>query len=211
MAELEARLSRLRPERPPLVDGGRGALVAALAAAYEESGGRPTVRHQPPPLPTRLVEAIEREFAALEWPGRSHRPEMASEAYIVLRSDGVDYPALRALCAEAAAVASADFAYTGIAVTRNFVGSPHIDHRDTAPQLAASFGAFEGGELCVETGDGSSVAVVETRRRIACVDGRRVHWVRTHGGGERWSLIWYSTSEDARGSKAPSWDAVREL
>ena len=127
------------------------------------------------------------------------------------RGYGVDYPALRTLCAEAAAFASADFAYTGIAVTRNFVGSPHIDHRDTAPQLAASFGAFEGGELCVETGDGSSVAVVETRRCIACVDGRRVHWVRTHGGGERWSLIWYSTCEDARGSKAPSWDAVCEL
>jgi hypothetical protein len=37
------------------------------------------------------------------------------------------------------------------------------------------------------------VAVVETRERIARVDGRHVHWVRTFTGGDRYSLIFYDT------------------
>ena len=94
--------------------------------------------------------------------------------------------------ARARDVAAPGFAYTAIAVTRSFVGSPHIDTFDTAEQLAVALGDFEGGELCVESADGDAVEVVETRGAVASVDGRRVHWARTFRG-ERFSLIWYTT------------------
>ena len=86
----------------------------------------------------------------------------------------------------------ARYTHTAIAVTRNFVGSPHIDQFDQCEQLAISLGEFEGGELCVEE-DAHTVAVHETRGRIAKVDGRRVHWVRAFRGGDRFSLIFYNT------------------
>ena len=94
--------------------------------------------------------------------------------------------------ARARGVAADCFAYTAIAVTRSFVGSPHIDTFDTAEQLAVALGDFEGGELCVESADGDAIEVVETRGAVASVDGRRVHWARTFRG-ERFSLIWYIT------------------
>jgi hypothetical protein len=42
--------------------------------------------------------------------------------------------------------------------------------------------------------------VVDTRGRIAKVDGRRVHWVRTFFGGTRYSLIFYNTTEESQGA-----------
>ena len=81
--------------------------------------------------------------------------------------------------------------------------SPHIDHRDTSFQYALSLGEFEGGELCVEAEGGHGVAVVETRGRIARVDGRHVHWVRTHRGGDRFSLIFYNTTGTSEARGAP--------
>lgn len=86
--------------------------------------------------------------------------------------------------------------HSGIAVTKNFVGSPHIDSFDTGPQLALALGEFEGGALCIESEDGGSVDVVDTKGKIAKVDGRRVHWVRTFHGGDRYSLIFFNTAAD---------------
>ena len=111
--------------------------------------------------------------------------------------------ALRVLCEELVAWyralpagGDAAFAHNAIAVTRNFVGSPPVDRFDTAPQLAVALGDFSGGELCVEGADGArSLDVVETRGRVAKVDGRRVHWVRAFRGGERFSLIFYRTDQ----------------
>jgi hypothetical protein len=36
---------------------------------------------------------------------------------------------------------------------------------------------------------------VNTRGRMARVDGRKVHWVRTFTGGDRFSLIFYDTTD----------------
>ena len=38
-----------------------------------------------------------------------------------------------------------------------------------------------------------TIRVVDTRNRLAEVDGRQVHWVRGFHGGERFSLIFYNT------------------
>ena len=63
------------------------------------------------------------------------------------------YDALRALCAELMAWAAPEYHYSGVAVTQNFVASPHIDDRDRSHQYAVSLGDFEGGQLCIDTVD----------------------------------------------------------
>eukprot|EP00966_Prymnesium_polylepis_P179251 4149718-Prymnesium_polylepis.1 len=87
-------------------------------------------------------------------------------------------------------------------------GSPHIDARDTSYQFALGLGAYEGGELTVEEEGGDSIAVVETRGAIARVDGRHVHWVRTHRGGVRFSLIFYDTAGRAPLPRGAAVDAA---
>ena len=104
------------------------------------------------------------------------------------------------------------YRYSSIAVTKNFVASPHVDERDRTHQYAVSLGTFQGGELCVDEGVGDNcasvppttvaamahshtVVVVDTRNRIARVDGRHVHWVRTFTSGDRYSLIFFDTTE----------------
>ena len=80
--------------------------------------------------------------------------------------------------------------------------SPHIDDRDRSFQYALSLGDFKGGELCVEgntyNNDNNKyedfINVVKTRNRIARVDGRHIHWVRSWNGGDRYSLIFYDTT-----------------
>lgn len=120
-----------------------------------------------------------------------------------VRSD--DYGDLRAACAELMTWAAPGWYYSGVAVTKNFVASPHIDERDCTTQFAVSLGDFDGGELCVEADSqvgahstDQCVAVVNTRGRVARVDGRRVHWVRTFAGGDRFSLIFYDTTDRQR-------------
>ena len=45
--------------------------------------------------------------------------------------------------------------------------------------------------------DGTRVEVIETHNRITSMDGRFIHWVRGHGGGDRYSLVFYSLDPDA--------------
>jgi hypothetical protein len=48
-----------------------------------------------------------------------------------------------------------------------------------------------GGKICVECCT-REVAEVETRGRLAKIDGRFVHWVTPYDG-ERYSIIYYQT------------------
>jgi hypothetical protein len=128
------------------------------------------------------------------------------------------YGDLREACRALMDWADPHYFYSGIAVTKNFCGSPHIDGCDQTYQYAVSLGDFDytrGGQLCVEgcfdgdvsladgTSTGDFVNVVETHNRIVRVDGRHVHWVRTFGQGQkqqggkgdRYSLIFYDTSD----------------
>ena len=75
--------------------------------------------------------------------------------------------------------------------------SPHIDVKDQNYQYAVALGDFSGGsgQFCVESNNGQNVNVVDTRNRIARVDGRHVHCVRTGDNGDRYSLIFYDTSD----------------
>jgi hypothetical protein len=63
--------------------------------------------------------------------------------YLVLPSNvehDAHYAELRGACAELMGWADPSYYYSGIAVTKNFVASPHIDDRDRSFQYAVSLG-----------------------------------------------------------------------
>ena len=98
----------------------------------------------------------------------------------------------------------ADYAaeFTAVALTKNFRGSPHIDTQNIGPFYGLSLGDFRnqdqdedtggggggdeskatmsmnGGALCVESGP-REVTFVDTRGKMARVDGRYPHWVES--------------------------------
>lgn len=101
---------------------------------------------------------------------------------------------------------SAAFEFSNIAVSKNFLGSPHRDRNDKSVQYALSLGDFDGGgELCVEEGP-FVVRAFTTRNRLVCIDGRFPHWVSGYSG-ERYSIIFFRNSGEAE----PMEKAVHEV
>ena len=211
-AQLLTRIAR-EPRRNAVkhVPGVRDRLVAL----YEESPRR-ELPMKGSPVPGPMCEGLLRELEGLQWPETSHRPGLSSQHYLVLTNYALldqcagrparaesskeqqppQYRGLYGLAERLMLWAAPEDAFSAIAVTKNFVGSPHIDEKDVGYQHAVSLGSFNsdtGGQLCVDCEDQRAVAVVDTRNRIARVDGRYVHWVRGFGGGDRYSLIFYVT------------------
>ncbi|OEU07340.1 hypothetical protein FRACYDRAFT_229534 [Fragilariopsis cylindrus CCMP1102] len=87
--------------------------------------------------------------------------------------------------------------YTALAVTHNFIGSPHIDRQNVGPFYGLSLGDFgdNTGGVMVEC-SARIVAHVNTKNRLGKVDGRFPHWVAPydHIRKDRYSLIFYQTS-----------------
>lgn len=81
---------------------------------------------------------------------------------------------------------------TAIAMTKNFIGSPHIDILNYGPFYGLSLGDFEGGGICVESTP-LEVVEVDTKNRFGKIDGRWPHWVAPYTG-ERYSIIYYQTA-----------------
>jgi hypothetical protein len=206
-------------------------LRARLARVYALAP-RIELQHDGKPIPTALRDRLLEALRTLKWPAKRHRTSVCADHYAVIwrgrPRDGLEE--LYTGCHELMTWADASFAYTHIAVTKNFVGSPHKDVLDQSHQYTTSLGDFTtGGQLCVEEpvletqssisqsqnqsaapdggnaglgggggGDaGTMLHVVNTHDRIACVDGRFVHWVRGHGGGNRYSLVFYTLDPDA--------------
>ncbi|CAD7968319.1 unnamed protein product, partial [Amoebophrya sp. A120] len=90
-----------------------------------------------------------------------------------------------------------------LAVTHNFQGSPHIDHQNKRNFYAISVGNFKGGEICVEKCS-RQVAVVNTRNRIAKIDGRFVHWVADWVEGWNEDTTSYAGTQEPRNTDAHS-------
>ena len=174
-----------------------GMTVQALVAAAANPTGAHAALFAPEErrlagavVPAALYATLLDALDNARWPPVSHRRKVASERYLVVTSDirrggnasdGVVDPYLELKTAAAAIMAWADpsFKYDHLAITRNFVGSPHVDREDKSYQYAVSLGTYgEGGELVVESEDGKTRWVVDTRGKIARVDGRFVHWVR---------------------------------
>lgn len=178
-------------------------LISKLSQMYEQKPEcRRFVQRKGKLVPTLIRDRLVQILETLRWPAKNERGGLAAERYLVLQTNVENdrfYSHLRTACRELMDWVDPDYFYSGIAVTKNFVASPHIDHRDQSFQYAISLGNFEnGGELCVEGVDPSGlhfVNVVDTKDRITRVDGRHVHYVRTWEGGDRYSLIFYDTSD----------------
>lgn len=184
----------------------------ALTMAVSLYGALNSVRreyyHQGRIIPEDIRENLLHLLKNVRWPAETHRKGLTSDNYMVLQTNVTNdrfYNDLRMGCRELMNWADPDYFYSGIAVTKNFVASPHIDDRDQSFQYAVSLGDFKGGgQLCVEGRDDDNidyVNVVDTKNRIARVDGRNVHWVRSWNNldsGDRYSLIFYDTTEKHR-------------
>ena len=186
---------------------------------YDAIGPRQERLYKGRVVPESIRDNLVHLLKSVRWPAESHRKGLTSDNYLVLQTNITKdrfYNDLRLGCRELMDWVDPNYYYSGIAVTKNFVASPHIDDRDQSFQYAVSLGEFNegGGELCVEGnnnnnnnnngggdhGDGDGrvdyVNVVETRNRIAKVDGRNVHWVRSwNGTADRYSLIFYDTTD----------------
>ena len=96
--------------------------------------------------------------------------------------------------------------FSALAVTYNFQGSPHIDKQNTGPFYGLALGDFPDGQggVCVEA-SATTVAHVNTKNRLAKVDGRYPHWVAQYDATkyERYSLIFYSTWQEYQ-AKGPA-------
>eukprot|EP00957_Ditylum_brightwellii_P100979 7696457-Ditylum_brightwellii.AAC.1 len=164
---------------------------------------RKEIHHRGKLLPESIRTNLLTLLQNLRWPASSHRKGLTSDHYLVLQTNVTNdlcYNDLRVACRELMNWADDNYYYSGIAVTKNFVASPHIDDRDQTFQYAVSLGDFgHGGELCVEGKDEDGydyVNVVETKNRIAKVDGRNIHWVRSWSSvKDRYSLIYYDTTD----------------
>jgi len=86
--------------------------------------------------------------------------------------------------------------YTALAVTHNFIGSPHIDRQNIGPFYGLSLGDFDDGTggIMVEC-SARIVAHNNTKNRVARVDGRFPHWVAPYDNEnkQRFSVIFYQT------------------
>lgn len=143
---------------------------------------RDSKEHEGHHLPIALRDKLLKVLSTLRWPPGSQRKSMIATHYLVLRGGMATsiYAELNTLCLELMEwVGDVGFVHSAVAVTKNFVGSPHVDNMDVSYQYAVSLGNFEGGRLCVEEvrKDGWTTHRIDTHDKVARMDGRFVHWV----------------------------------
>uniref|UniRef100_A0A7S0FHT5 RRM domain-containing protein n=1 Tax=Pyrodinium bahamense TaxID=73915 RepID=A0A7S0FHT5_9DINO len=181
----------------PLEPSHEGWVKAEIIKAHYRARPRREVFVRGREIPSSIHEPLLAELRQTRWPPAPQRSGMQAEQYLVLHvgkaNDG--FEALMGLLHGVLNWADPCFGCNRIAVTKDFQGSPHTDTSDVTYQYAVSLGSFSaGGELCVEGVQPDEVYVVDTHSRIARVDGRFIHWVRGHAGGDRYSLIFFSTT-----------------
>ena len=157
-------------------------------------------------VPRALADRLLASLRDARWPASTHRKAVDSERYLVLSRDvspppAVDpYDAVKTAARALMRWADPSFPYDHLAVTRGFLGSPHVDREDVTHQYAMALGDFgDGGELVVESEDGRARWVVDTRGKMARFDGRFAHWVRGYDRAEgvRFSVVWYANKPSA--------------
>ena len=189
----------------PLCRDGNGRAVVIVSGTLVDEAIR-----------ERVLHAL-REFwtsQSSSFTGNRERPSISAEHYMILCSPSMfdatsqnaakaaiklkKHEALWNLAHEAINSVDPIFAsqYTAVAVTHNFEGSPHIDKQNTGPFYGFAVGDYEDGTggIMVEC-SARVVAKVNTKNRMAKVDGRYPHWVGPYDStrGDRYSLIYYRT------------------
>jgi len=205
-------------ERKAMMAGGRVAKKAELirllckyhcsALGFERSP-RQRVFVAGEPVNEDLLKPLLACLQTTQWSPKTRN--VTAQEYLVLGVPAANaaprntdkYPQLWKLVCHLMQTMVPSFEFSSVAVTRNFTGSPHVDMGDRCWQYAISLGDFHsGGELCVETAP-DRVCVIDTHGRLARMDGRYPHWVRSFTG-ERFSLIFYRIT----GSSIPPVQAV---
>ncbi|KAL7543541.1 hypothetical protein ACHAXR_012846 [Thalassiosira sp. AJA248-18] len=175
----------------------------------------------------RVLHALKELWSSSSM-GSRERPSICAEDYMILCSPSMfesrsekaakaacklkRHQALWDLAFEAMNNVDPVFAsqYTAVAVTHNFVGSPHIDKQNCGPFYGFAVGDFEEGtgNIMVEC-SARVVAAVNTKNSMAKVDGRFPHWVGPYDSSktDRYSLIYYRTE----GEVEPIGPAVFEV
>ena len=200
---------------------GRVEVMALLLKEYEKVGpARKLVRSLGSPVPAKDLEILKIELEA--WSDRydkfQERPMIKASKYMILRSPTeaeekmIKLGSRRAHSAirkyqqnlslwdaAKAAMATVDEefanAFTGLAVTKGFIGSPHIDTTNIGPFWGLSIGDFDDGTGGVRVEfDPMTVCEVNTKNRLGRIDGRFPHFVAPYDESKtRYSLIFYLT------------------
>lgn len=200
---------------------GRVEVMTSLLKEYEKAGPRKLVRSLGLPVPPAAMEVVRRELEA--WSNRydvsfQERPMIKASKYMILRSPTEAeekiirlgsrraHSAIRkyqqnlslwAAAKGAMATVDPEFAdaFTGLAVTKGFKGSPHIDTTNIGPFYGLATGDFTDGSGGVRVEfDPMTVCEVNTKDRLGRIDGRFPHWVAPYENGKtRYSLIYYLT------------------
>jgi len=222
--QLRKRLERtfhvhLDDDQPLAFD--RDYIMKRLLESYHAHGPRTIRQERGIPVAPELLEQAWKELEAINWPHTTReRPKVKAQHYMILQKPGsgqVDSKRTRKETAKwqkyqaiydvAVQVLEATLQeidpefpqrFTALAVTKNFQGSPHIDTLNVGPFYGLALGHFElgGGKIAVECSP-TVVAEIDTRGRLAKVDGRFPHWVTPYKVQEdatRYSLIYYVTS-----------------
>eukprot|EP00545_Synedropsis_sp_CCMP1620_P000500 CAMPEP_0119008406 /NCGR_PEP_ID=MMETSP1176-20130426/3669_1 /TAXON_ID=265551 /ORGANISM="Synedropsis recta cf, Strain CCMP1620" /LENGTH=558 /DNA_ID=CAMNT_0006960729 /DNA_START=77 /DNA_END=1753 /DNA_ORIENTATION=- len=215
----------------PGEDMNRSEVMSQLLKLYKEEGNaRTVVKVEGIPIDETLVKELL--VALRSWSdeaigGNQERRSINAKNYMILTAPAeLDigsknaYKAVLKLSAhkliwdlaqKAMMSVDPDFAknYTALAVTHGFHGSPHIDRQNIGPFYGLSLGNFEEGTggICVEC-SARIVASVNTKNRLAKVDGRNPHWVAPYDlQTERHSLIFYQTA----GEREPVGPAIFQI
>jgi len=209
----------------------RRELMPLLLKAYENLGPRHIVRREGVHVRKDLRDVILEQMK--KWAAKqgevNHRVSISAKTYTILRSKGTfgsatSRKALRAakkveanqvlwdLALEALSEADSDFEVSAIALTKGFKGSPHIDKQNTGPFYGMSLGSFPDGEGGIRVeGRFDTVVEVNTKNRLAKVDGRYVHWVAPYDSQhERYSLIFYSTTSKYTKPQTAVWPELTD-
>ncbi|OEU09034.1 hypothetical protein FRACYDRAFT_249379 [Fragilariopsis cylindrus CCMP1102] len=200
----------------------RATVMASLLQEYDKKkrgSKRKLLRSFGVPVPPTVMKGVLQELEA--WSKRfdcQERPMIAASKYMILRSPTEVEEKITRLGSRRAQAAQKKFqqnfslwqvakqamafvdpdfaeAFTGLAVTQNFRGSPHIDTTNIGPFYGLSTGTFEDGTggIRVEL-DPMTICEVNTKNRLGRVDGRYPHWVGPYDSDKtRYSLIFYLT------------------
>ena len=144
-----------------------------------------------------LLQYLRTSADTLWPPEEKKRKSVSSGEYMTVRTNHPpEYDKVWQLCEQLIRQVIPDAVYNALAITKSFRGSPHIDNHDKTFQHVIALGDFKGGYLCTEADeDGNEVVEVDVKNKFGRIDGRSVHWV-SGWTGERYSIVYYSTSDD---------------
>ena len=143
-----------------------------LCKKYEHS--RPQRRVLGVPVPPGSTEDLLNYLRTCTlWPPiDKQRKGVSAGNYLTVRKQHPqEHDAIWNLCHELIIKVVPDAVYSALAITRAFVGSPHIDQHDTTFQHVIAVGDFEGGMLCAEADeDGTETLAIDVRNRFGRID-----------------------------------------